>query len=109
MVNDSEIKLFQFNQKFCQMVGIGVRQMNKMCRYKVRAINTMFAISSVQFAMAALAFLLYDATSKGEYGACTFANLNTIEAVVDYFIMIWKAEEILKFIETCERFIEKSE
>lgn len=96
----SSIKQFQFNQSFCQHVGIKSAQFN--------AINAIAVIFVAQATMASIAFLVYDAKSMVEYGAIFFYIITIVEAMDVYFIMLRKLEETRKFIENCEGFIEKS-
>lgn len=102
------IKLFQFNQEFCQTIGIELPQSNRN-RYKRKAINLILIVCLVQYATATAGFLVYDAKSMGEYSVTFFAMICIIEALIDYLIIIWKLEDISKFIENCEKLIGKSE
>lgn len=68
----------------------------------------MFAICVAQFAMTSAAYLFYDANSMDEYGSVCFVLNTGIACMVIYLIMVWKAEDMLKFHENCEEFIEKS-
>lgn len=103
----SSTRLFQFNQNYCQVIGIKSPKSNENL-YKCKSIRFIFVIFETIFAIALLAFLLYDAESMGEYGI-TFHIFNTAIAVVFfYFIMISKMNDILLFTENCEKFIKKS-
>lgn len=77
--------------------------------YTLNSINVIFIIGFAEYTTASVAFLVYDAKSMGEYGIVFFTLLAVIEATVGYFITIWELEDILKFIENCEKFIEKRE
>lgn len=101
----ASIKLFQFNQKFCQTMGIKLSRSNKN-RYVFE--HVIFVIFETLFAITLVAFLLYDAESMGEYGATFFTLITIMLAFVIYFVMVWKIQNIMKFTENCERFIEKS-
>lgn len=101
------IKLFQFNKRFCQTIGIFVPQTDYDRSIKTSK-NVIFVVCVVQFALASIAFLLYDAKSMGEFGEIFFMVICSIEAMCSYFINVWNFEDILKFIENCEAFIEKS-
>lgn len=102
------IKLFKFNQKVCKLAGVHVPQANgNQCTLNSVQLNVIFC--SLQFAMASLAFIWHDAISMSEYGATISTFITTITSLVDYLILIWKFEDILKFIEYCETFLETSE
>lgn len=68
-----------------------------------------FAICLAQLAAASIAFLVYDANSMGEYCVAFFTLTTLLEAGVAYFITLGKLENIWLFIDSCEKFIEKSE
>lgn len=102
------IKLFQFNQKYCKIVGIYLPQANHS-RYSLNSINLAMVICSLQFIMALGAFLLFNTKAKGDFGVVFFTLISIIEAIIMYFIFIWELECVLKFIEKCEGFIAKSE
>lgn len=106
MVAES-IKLFEFNQKYCQAIGIELQRSNRN-RYSSNLKNAIFVFFVAQFAAAALAFMFYDAKTIGQYGVPFFALLWSIEALVAYFITIWKLKEFAEFTKYCEEFIEKS-
>lgn len=106
MVCGSSVRLFQLNQKYCQMIAIKLPQ-SKQNRYN--SINLIYAISATPYAVALAAFLLYDAKSMSEYGAAFVALLTEIESMLIYFTLLWKLEDTLRYIENCEAFIEKSE
>lgn len=108
MTSGNSIKLFQFNQKICQTIGIFVPQLNPN-HYALNSMNLIMFIILAQFAVTLIAFVVYDAKAMGEYGAIFFSTTCVIKAMFDYFITIWKVKDILKMIENCEGFIEKSE
>lgn len=108
MTGHNSIKLFRFNQKCSQTLGIYVSQSNSN-RYTVNAKNVTFVISLTQFAIALAAFIVYDATSMGEYGVIFFELIGVIQAMVAYFNTLWELDSISQFTKTCEQFIEKSE
>lgn len=107
MAGGNSIKLFQFNEKLCQTLGIFAVKFNSN-RHKSNAINVIFAICLTHFAMTSVAFLFYDAKSMDDYGVAIL-ELNCITvALAYYFVSIWKMEDCLKSIENCEQFIETS-
>lgn len=99
------IKLFQFTQNYCQILGI---YSNKN-RYKLIAMRLIVVFCAVVFAAALIAFLLYDAKSMCEYGVTVFILTSICVGMYAYFFTsIWERENIFKFIENCEKFIKKS-
>lgn len=107
MAGRNSIKLFQFNQKYCEAIGIFLPRSN-YTRYKLIVLNLIFIFSSAEFAMTSAAFLVYDATSMGEYGITFLILIGIMKAVVDYYAILWKLADFFKFIESCEAFIGKS-
>lgn len=105
MADPNSTKLFQFNQKYGQMIGIELSQPSKN-RYAFNSTQLFLLISSTQFAMALLAFLVYDAETMAEYGITFVALITIIQAMVTYLNNISKLEYTLKFIENCQHFIE---
>lgn len=107
MTGGNSIRLFQRMQQYCQTIGIPMLHTNQN-RHSLNTKNFIFAICLAQGAMASAAFLVSDAKSMSEYGATFFSLICVIKATLDYFILNWKLDDVLKFIKTCERFIEKS-
>lgn len=107
MVAGDAIKIFQFNQNYCQTVGIALPE-SKRSHYTRNAVNLVLILSLVQFTIALAEYLLYDAKSMSEYGVTFFIIICIIDAIIDYLIILWKFEDILNYIKTCEAFIEKS-
>lgn len=108
MASHNSIKLFEFNQKYCQIIGIRSVQSNQMRAQKLNAMNWIYISFATQYVTASAAFLLFDAKSLRDYGITFVAMITTISAMVDYFILMWKMGNFLNFIEMCERFIETS-
>lgn len=107
MASSNSIQLFQFIKKFGQTIGICTPRSNRN-RYALNSKNWIFAIFTAQYAMATVAFIVYDAKSVVELGIALVQLNNTIISMLVYFIINWKMDDILKFCESCERFIEKS-
>lgn len=101
------IKLFQFNQKYCELIGIKLPRSNQQ-HTALNCKNFIFIICSTQLAIALFGFLLTDAKSMDEYAVIFFTLTDLIQTMVAYFVLIWKLENVSKFIENCEQFIEKS-
>lgn len=102
------IKLFQFLQKFHQIIGIYPHQSNQ----KQRSTNwtkIVFLISFTEFLFTTIAFLLFEAKSMFDYGLVFYLLVSLINDSATYLILIWQSKNTLKFIENCVGFIEKSE
>lgn len=101
------IKLFQFNQKLCHAMGIKLPKPNENWDiYEI--IRWIYVTSQILFALALLAFLLYDAKAMGEYGIEFFSLVTLVFSLIVYFGKFCQLKDLLKFIENCERFIRKS-
>lgn len=107
MAGGSTVKLFQFNQNYCQRVGICAKRSNPNPK-STKRINLIFITVSAQFALASLAFLVYDAKTMGEHCIAFYTFICITEALTAYSILIWKVDEMANFIANCEAFIEKS-
>lgn len=107
MAGRNSIKLFEFNQIYCHNVGIQLPKSTED-RCKLIAMHLIFVVCLAQYAIASVGFLVYDAKSMGECTAAIFMLISIINTTFVYFITISKLEEIWKFTEHCERFIEKS-
>lgn len=105
MAGRSSTKLFQFNQKYCEAIGIK----SAPNRHTLNSKHLIFVVFSLQFAFTIATFLVTDAKSMGEYGTGFFTLITIAEATVAHFLTLWEVGEISKFTENCEKFIEKSE
>lgn len=103
LANRHPIKLFQFNQKFCQLIGIEIQN-----GFTLNSKNVIIITCLVQLAMASTAFWLQDSTSMEEYGISFITLICVGKCLVDYFILIWKMGDISKFVENCEGLIATS-
>lgn len=54
----------------------------------------------------AFGFLVFEADTMFEFGF--FISLTLIHCIVIYVLFIWQLDNTLKFVESCEGFIEKS-
>lgn len=104
MAGGNSINLFEFNQKYCQSVGIG----SESLRIQFNSINSIYVICVGQYAVTLIAFAVYDAKTMAEYGVIFFTLTCLCESAVAYFITIWQLNGILKYIDYCEQFIKKS-
>lgn len=95
------IKLFQFFQRIHQAIGIHPSQSNPTNWGRI-----VLLVCFVQILFTAI--FLFDAKSMFDLGFAFFLLISLINAVVNYFIFICESENTLKFIQSCEAFIEKS-
>lgn len=100
------IKLFQFVQKYNQIIGIYSSQSTTM-QGSINSTQAFFWISCAQIWFTIAAFLVFEANSMFDYGFEFFAFISIINGIAIYSIFIWQSQNTLKFIENCERFIEK--
>lgn len=100
------IELFQYNRNYCEAIGIKLPASHQN-RFKFSAVNLIFIVCTTELIVVVSAFLLYDATSLDEFGVNWCALICITLGLFNYFIFIWKMEDILKFTECCEAFIEK--
>lgn len=101
------IKLFQFIQKFHKIIGIYPSQAKrKQC--PINLTQTIFLICSAQIMFTSAAFSVFEAKSMIDYGFGFYMLISIINIIVIYLVFIWQSQNTLKFIETCEEFIEKS-
>lgn len=99
-------QLFQFTQKYCQAIGIHVPKSNDN-RSRFNSKNLVFVLCLAQYGMASVTSLVYNAKSMGEYGIVFLILIDIIDSAAAYFIIVWKLEDMLKFIGNCEGFVEK--
>lgn len=101
------IKFLQFVKKFNQLCGIYACESIQVQR-SVISTKTLFLIGFAQFIFSTAAFLVFGAKSIFDYGYAFYMLFVVINGFVIYVIFIWQSVNTLKFIENCERFIEKS-
>lgn len=101
IVMASSINLFQFVQKCYQFIGVNPSQPNQKRR-------TIFLTCSVQVLLTTVAFLVVKANVLFEYGLGFFFFTSILNGIVIYLLIIWQFENFLAFIESAEKFIEKS-
>lgn len=102
------IKLFQFNQKYNRIIGIGSSEPNRICSAATLK-NVLFFVSEVQFIAALAAFMAFEAKSMLDFGTTFFAMSTTILGVFLCLICLMQVENYAAFIENCEGFIAKRE
>lgn len=107
MAGGNPIKLFQFNQRYCQTIGIKMPQSNPNS-YKFNSIHLIFTICLAQLVMASATFMLNGAKSMGEYGLSFVTVICSVESMFVYLYTTWKWQDFLKFTEKCEALIKTS-
>lgn len=107
MAGRNSIKLFEFSRNYCEAVGIKLSHSTEN-RHKLNLVNLIFVISLVVNWTTTLAYTLWDAEHMSEYGMGMVILSCDSTVIFVYLIIIWQSEDILKFIEMCERFIEQS-
>lgn len=95
------LKLFQFFQKFNQTVGIQPAQQHWPSERIV-------LLSSASLIISSFGFLMFDAKSLFDYTFGTFTMFTQLSVIIIYILFIQQSEHLLKSIEKCEEFIEKS-
>lgn len=101
------IKLFQLFQKFHQTLGIYPTQVNQK-HHLIISRRAIFLIGSTQYILSTAGYLVFEAQSMFEYGFGYFMSSTTLNGIIIHILLAWQLENTLKFIETCEGFIEKS-
>lgn len=102
------IKLFQFVQQYHQIIGIYHPSQSNQKHRPYNFTQAIFLICFTQMIITIAAFLLFEDISMFDYGIAVFILVAMITSTVIYLQFIWLAENTLKFIENCEKFIEKS-
>lgn len=111
MAGHTSIKLFQFNRKYNQAVGIywPTIQSNQMARQcSINSKNLLYIICLTEFLVSSIAFILFEAKSKLEFSMTTFSIHTITTVLVMYLLTVWQIGNILKLTDNCEKFIEKS-
>lgn len=98
----NSIKIFRFVQNYCRAIGID----NKCSAFNWK--NLLFLVSEAQTIAALTAFLLLEAKSMLEIGTTCFAILSLTLPMAVFAIFLRNAKNFSKFIESCEKFIQKS-
>lgn len=107
MANGS-LKLFQFIRKFDQAIGIHPYEPNqKGFSFNWRYATVSFGLA--QFFLSSVGFLLFEAKFLFDYGLGIFIVLIVLDGVILHLIPIWESNNMFKYIENCEKFIEKRE
>lgn len=107
MAGITTIKLFKFIQKILQFTGIFPPSSNLNCG-SLNLRNCILSFCLVQFLGSSLVYLVFGANSMHQYGITFFICVTVILFLITHMIALWQRENILNYIENCERFIEKS-
>lgn len=101
------IALFRFLRKFYRAVGIHPSQSDQnYCSFNRK--NVVFCLCLVPSTIATAAFFLFKAESISDFELSLFFLPCCLLCLALYLILIWQIGKILKFIEDCEEFIERS-
>lgn len=106
---DDKIKLFKFTQKLYRNIGILPPKSNPRISSPINLKNFLFLLCLTQFFTSTVAYLWFDVHSMTQYGVTFYSCTSIAFAITLYVILLWQMENILKYIQNCERFIEKSE
>lgn len=77
-------------------------------QYITNATQKIFLICCAQTIFTTAAFVVFEAESMFDYGFSFYVLIAMINITTIYLIFIGQLGNTLKFIEQCERFIEKS-
>lgn len=101
------VKLFQFFQKFQQIIGLYPPQPNQR-EILIIAKRALFLIWFPQPILSLVAYFVYEAESMFEFGFAIYTLLTLLNSVAIYLLFIWQLKNTLEFIANCEGFIAKS-
>lgn len=108
MAERGKIKLFQFIQKTYQEVGLLAPQSNQKCS-RINTKNCLILFCHAQLFITSACYSLFEGRSMLDYGMVFFTCTTAVFGFITYLILLWQMDNILSYIEHCERFIEKSE
>lgn len=104
-----KIKLFLTVKKFYEIIGICLPRSESNRKWSMFNIkNVSILIFLIQMFLASTAFVLFQAKTVFEYGFPTYVSMTLTSSVIYLFIQLWKIEDILRLMKTCDEFIEKS-
>lgn len=102
------IKLFQLVTSWYQTMSVYSPQSN----HQVHSINRNFLFFTLSIALnfsSTFAYFLLKANTIEDYGITFYTSMAGLCALADVLIIFWQTPTILRLIENCEQFIEKSE
>lgn len=102
------VKLFQTIQKCYHTMGIHSPQPSQS-NQKLQFIKMSLFISYITiFFMFHVSFIVFEATSLVQFESSLCDSSTELGILIIYLLTNWRIAHILRFIEMCERFIEKS-
>lgn len=102
-----KMKLFQSVKNFYQTMGVYTPQSD----HQVHSINShflFFSLSMTSNFISIFAYFLFKAISIEDYGSSFNKSMAGLSASANFFIIFWQMPTVLRLIENCEQFIEKS-
>lgn len=101
-------KLFQTTKNMYQIMGIYTTQSNQF--FALNSKKIFFFCSLTLLFCSHFGYFLYETTLANGNPLCKsfYASLANLNSLIGFLISVWKMPNILKFIETCEQFIEHS-
>lgn len=100
------IKLFETVRKCYHMMGIYSIQSNQIQSFNLKTF--IFSLSNTCFFLSSAGYVLFRANTLQEYGISIFIVTTIFILSVNSLIIVWRLKHILKFIDMCDSFIEKS-
>lgn len=104
---DGSVKLFQCFQTHQQIIGIVPSQSNQN-QHSLNMKRAIHLISQAQLLLTSVIFVILEASTMFEYGLAATVIANAISGISYYLLSISHWGNTVKYIECCERFIEKS-
>lgn len=108
MAARDSIELFQFIQNYLRAIGVHRPEPKQNDPHFFNSKNWIFILSGVPMLISSLAFFVYQAETAFDYGLTFYYSSCLVFGAIFYINYIWKVENISKFIENCETFIEQS-
>lgn len=107
MAGQIKVQLFQSLRKYFEILGTFSPESDNSGRFNSRNIFTLLLY--IQMFAAVLACTLFKATTVIEYGLNYYGYVTEVLHVFVISTQIFRMINIIKLIENCEKFIEKSE
>lgn len=107
IVMAGSIKLFQFNKKLYEMLGVYPHQNNEKILFNSRNLFILFCCA--QFCISMAAFFIFKAKTMQEYNISIYMSLTQFYIMINFLLLMWQISNILNLITDFEEFIEKSE
>lgn len=100
------MKLFQMVKVFYNTLGIYSPQTNQILTLNWKKLFFLWQL--IQWFIEMTAYLVFKPKNTVEFGYLCFGCVSAIYSLSELLITIWRMPEILKCIELCEKFFEKS-